>query len=303
MGDTWQYRVRVSGPDRAKWLRKATKDTLGTGKTAHYSWSMLGRFADGKTFPAGGTWYNVVLRKAEEYVELLGNFSGAPGIYFEKKSKYTDRFRHGPALFAGLNITAEVVGHTWHADGPTGIHSYRDVYKRGRRTKIEKSDSVEIAERYAPELLKEFPDDYTPQERSEMAREAAEWRARKAREEAEKAAAKRATWDALRPGAFVEIRHAGKDWMDAGVHRCLVVESVTAESGIFRETLAGETYGGDRLVVKFSEKFSIQRMQVYCGHGRDRRTSAPCADCEHDREESARMVKYMLHGLRARVVL
>lgn len=298
MGDTWQYRVRVSGPDRAKWFEKATAHKWG-GKLPHYEWPMEGSFAKGKTYPVRGNWYNVEIRSTEDYFEFFGNFSGYPASYFRSR----DSFRAGPALFARMNITVEIVGQSWHADCPGGIYSYRDIYTRGKRTKTEKSDSASVAAKYAPELLKEFPDDYTAAEREEMARDDAEAKVEAAREKAEEAAAKRREWKALRPGAMVEIRHPGKTWAAAGKTRVVVVESVTTKSGIFRETFNGDAYGGSRLVVKFSEKFSIKRVETHCDHGVDRRFGVQCLGCERRHQEAAQMVKYMLDGLHSRVVL
>lgn len=296
MGDTWQYRLRVSGADRAKWKKKALADTFG-GEHPHYSWPMLGKFDSGRTYPAGGFWYNVTLRETEAYVELLGNFSGTPGLYFEKKSKFADEFRHGPALFGKLDIKVEIVGHSWSCDSTTGIYSYRDVYKRGRRTKTEKSDSAAIAEQYAPELLEAFPDEHTPEERAEWAREALEYEEEEKREKAREAEAKLLTWRALRPGAFVEIRRKG----NVGTHH--VVERIDGDVGVFRYRLIEGDFDGAELKLNFNDDFSIERRPVYCEHGRDSRTRAVCDGCQELQRLIAQDVKYMLDGLRARVVL
>jgi hypothetical protein len=157
MSDRWQYRVRVTGPDRERWLAKAREDTFGS-KRDLVTWPMTGRFHDGSTFHAGATWYNVRVTSVPEYAEFFGNFSGSPGLYFASAE---DQWRHGPALFDALDIAVEVIGHSWSTDVPGGVYSYRDVYERGALVldSCEKADDSSVAEKYAPKLLVEFPDD------------------------------------------------------------------------------------------------------------------------------------------------
>jgi len=298
MGDTWQYRVRVSGPDRAKWKKKATKPAFGGRRDGYYSWPMVSKLGN-HAYGSGGIWYNVALRETDKYVELLGNFSGTPGLFFEKKSKFTDDFRKGRALFDGLDIKVEIVGHSWSCDSKTGVYSYREVYKRGKRTQHEKSENEKVAQRCAPEMLKEFPDENTPEERAEWAREALEYEEEESRRKREAAEEKRLTWQSLRPGAFVEIRQKGS----ASTPKCHVVEHVDVQSAVFRHRLIGHDFDGATLRLSLDDDFSIRRVPPYCEHGEDLRTRTVCTECEGLRRLVERDIKYMLDGLRARVVL
>lgn len=166
MSDTWQYRIRVTGPDRAKWLAKATEHKWGGKEDKDrdlIDWPMTWLFDDGETIPAKSTWYNVRVTETPDHAEFLGNFGGAPRYSFDTS---TLDARVGPALFDGLDIEVEIVGHSWCCDCPGGIYSYRDVWLRGERVSTEKADNNSVAEKYAPELLIEFPDIFTPEERA-----------------------------------------------------------------------------------------------------------------------------------------
>lgn len=161
MGDTWQYRIRVTGPDRAAWWEKAVSRKWGSGPPM-FMWPMLGRFHDGETYQAGGNWYNATTRLVDDYAEFAGNFSSSPAIFFAKEDRFS--WRVGPALFDGFDIKVEIVGHSWHADVPGGVYSYRDIYDRGHlvSTECERAEDASVVEKYAPELLVEFPDDRDP---------------------------------------------------------------------------------------------------------------------------------------------
>lgn len=171
MGDPWQYRIRVTGPDRDKWFEKATEHTWGVddvhGNGVLIDWPMDWSW-DGERRPAGSTWYNVRVSNSDEndYAEFFGNFSGAPGLCFGSDRSEFPRNRWGPPLFDGLRIEAEIVGHSWHADAPSGVYSYRDIYRDGKLVSSERANDASIVERFAPELLVAFPDHLTPEERS-----------------------------------------------------------------------------------------------------------------------------------------
>ena len=158
MSDPWQYRVRVTGPDRKAWWKRATRGFFGTEQDM-FEWPYRYRLV-GKEYGVAGTWYNVRTTPAGKFTEIFGNYSRSPGEAFSRES----RLRVGPALFDGLDITAEIVGHSWHADVPGGVYSYRDVYQRGVLVldQCEKANDASITEKYAPELLVEFPDDRKP---------------------------------------------------------------------------------------------------------------------------------------------
>jgi hypothetical protein len=163
MSDPWQYRIRVSGPDRDAWFERATEHLWGADpgerNSALIEWPMEWVW-NGQRRPAGSTWYNVRVANVEgcDHAEFFGNFSGAPGLFFGNDRSGFPEDRWGPPLFGGLQIEVEIVGHSWLADTPSGIYSYRDVFVSGSRISSETAEDSSIAERYAPELLVEFPD-------------------------------------------------------------------------------------------------------------------------------------------------
>ena len=320
MSDTWQYRVRVSGSDRAKWLAKAKEGAWGLRSgSPMYSWPMDGAFRDGKVYKADANWFNVKVTDGAHGAEFLGNCSGSPLHFFSKKDPF--KWRVGPPLFGDLDIEVEIVGLSWSCDnGSTGVSSYRDVYLRGVQTFTVEANDESVAKKYAPELVAKFPDEYTPEERAEMAAEdeayrREEERLREERQAAAKRAAaerpirKRAVWDALRFGALVKLAYEAGSAGDAPRPARGVVERTVRAHGrevvVLHEHFDGftERFSGQRFEVAFDELQSVERAALFCVHSHDHRLSLRCPDCEKDEAERAHQVKCMIDGLHKRVVL
>jgi hypothetical protein len=153
VSDTWQYRIRVSGPDKDRWFERATAHRWGQ-RPYLYDWPMTWLHGK-KRLPAKSTWFNVEVTRTAEHDEFLGNFGGVPRFCFENgPHKDID----GAPLFAGLDITVEIIGLSWLCDVPGNVYSYRDVYERGALVTTEKSRGAAIAKKYAPELVTKFPE-------------------------------------------------------------------------------------------------------------------------------------------------
>jgi hypothetical protein len=158
MSDTWQYRIRVYGAERARWAVLAQKHVLRETPLL-LGWPRYDQPIDGVLdkdgtfyrFDGSGTWFNVEFREQDEYVEISGNFSSSPAVFFDAVNNET-------ALFGSLRIEAEIVGYSWSCDSPTGVYSYCDRYANGRQVSTESSNTAVIAERCAPELLLRFPE-------------------------------------------------------------------------------------------------------------------------------------------------
>lgn len=153
---TWQYRIRVTGPDKTKWFELATKHKWGSG---FYSWPMVWDH-DGEKFQAKSEWYNVRVCNQDGYAEFFGNFNGTPALCFGSDQSEFPESRSGPPLFDGLRIEVEIVGLSWCTESPTNVCSYRDVYINGVLSSRESADNASVADRYAPELSREFPDEF-----------------------------------------------------------------------------------------------------------------------------------------------
>lgn len=194
MGDTWQYRVRVTGPERDKFAAFTREREWGTqrdhdadGRTM-FDWSGVkyrSSFAKDGSYPISAIWLNALLIETTDCVELHGNFSAGPGVFFKKKGEKgteddeSDPFRRvGPGLFDHLDINVEIVGWSYSCDSPPdSIYSYRMLLERGAVTLDESEPTLRIAEVHAPEVMREFPDEHAEQ-RAKDKREDEELRAR-----------------------------------------------------------------------------------------------------------------------------
>lgn len=159
MSDEWQYRIRVRGPDKTKWFELATGHGWGVEGLRLYSWPMAWN-DNGKKVPAKSEWYNVRVCNQADYAEFFGNFNGTPALCFGSDHSEFPDSRSGPPLFDGLQIEVEIVGLSWCTESPTNVCSYRDVYVNGVRNIRESADDASVADRYAPELSRGFPDEF-----------------------------------------------------------------------------------------------------------------------------------------------